>query len=105
MARGWPALLENVRSVAEESRSKSQDDFDSFPPILGYNQTIPKENCDVLLSIKETGDPLVAVGKFGRGNVLAYMSDPAPHWGCNFVQWDEYQSFWVGAFDHLLTIS
>jgi uncharacterized membrane protein len=22
---------------------------------------------------------------------LAYASDPAPHWGCNFVYWKQYQ--------------
>ena len=27
----------------------------------------------------------------GSGATLAYMSDPAPHWGVNFVQWDQYR--------------
>lgn len=70
-------------------------DFSSFPPILGYNQALPRSTYDVLLEVKETGDPLVACGQCGRGKVLAYMSDPAPHWGCNFVFWESYQSFWL----------
>jgi uncharacterized membrane protein len=49
-----------------------------------------------------TDDPLVATRPYGRGAVLAYMSDPAPHWGCNFVQWDDYDRFWTGAVEHLL---
>jgi uncharacterized membrane protein len=70
-------------------------DLGTFPPILGYNKTLPKEGCAVLLTVKETGDPLVATGQFGRGRTLAYTSDPAPHWGLNFVYWEHYAAFWL----------
>jgi uncharacterized membrane protein len=55
------------------------------------------------LAVKETNDPLVAVGSFGAGNVLAYMSDPAPHWGCNFVYWNEYPRFWQSCLEWLFS--
>ena len=77
-------------------------DFDSFPPILGYNKTLPRQNCDVLLTVKETSDPLVAAASFGKGRVLAYTSDPAPHWGCNFVFWEHYADFWLRCIEHVL---
>ena len=77
-------------------------DFDSFPPILGYNKTLPRESCQTLLSVKETGDPLVAIGTFGQGKALAYMSDPAPHWGCNFVFWSQYAAFWLKCLEYVL---
>ncbi len=77
-------------------------DFDTFPPILGYNKVLPRENCDVILTVKETGDPLVCIGGFGQGKVLAYMSDPAPHWGCNFVFWQDYPRFWVNCLNAIL---
>ena len=80
----------------------SKINFDTFPPILGYNKTLPIDGCDVLVSAKETGDPLVARGQFGDGKVLAYMSDPAPHWGCNFVFWDEYAKFWLNSLNLVL---
>jgi uncharacterized membrane protein len=70
-------------------------DFATFPPILGYNRTTARKGFDLLLSVKETGDPLLAHGKAGKGKVLAYMSDPAPHWGCNFVFWRHYKEFWL----------
>ena len=70
-------------------------DFDSFPPILGYNKTTPREGCQTLVSVPQTTDPLVTFGEFGRGKTLAYMSDPAPHWGCNFVYWEQYADFWL----------
>jgi uncharacterized membrane protein len=77
-------------------------DLHSFPPILGYNETKPKEGCPVLLTVMETGDPLVATGRFGRGRTLAYTSDPAPHWGLNFVYWEHFAAFWLRCIDLVL---
>ncbi|MDR1054129.1 MAG: glutamine amidotransferase [Planctomycetaceae bacterium] len=78
-------------------------DLLSIPPILGYNKVQPRENCEVIAVWKETNDPMLAVGQFGKGRVLAYTSDPAPHWGCNFVYWNQYQKFWQNAVEWLLT--
>jgi len=84
-----------ARLAVDGQRPFSSISLDTFPPILGYNQVHPREDCDVVLSVKETDDPLVAVGSFGAGKTLAYMSDPAPHWGCNFVYWEGYADFWL----------
>lgn len=81
----------------------SNIDFSSIPPILGYNKTIPREGFDTVIEIRETGDPLLAYGEIGKGKVLAYMSDPAPHWGCNFVFWKYYNQFWLDCLDLVLT--
>lgn len=89
-----------VTSAGE--RSFANLDLNTFPPILGYNKTLPRADCDLLLTIKETGDPLVAHGNFGRGRTLAYMSDPAPHWGCNFVFWEQYAAFWLACLENIL---
>ena len=77
-------------------------ELDTFAPILGYNQTLPREDCPVLLTVRETGDPLVAGGQFGRGRTLAYTSDPAPHWGINFVFWEHYREFWLRCLAYVL---
>jgi uncharacterized membrane protein len=74
-------------------------DFTSIPPILGYNKTLPREGFDVVIEFKETGDPMLAYGEIGKGKVLAYMSDPAPHWGCNFVFWKHYNQFWLDCLE------
>lgn len=74
-------------------------DLSAMPPLLGYNKTLPLSGCRVLAQVKETGDPLVAVRELGNGRVLAYTSDPAPHWGCNFVFWDRYAEFWLRCLD------
>ena len=69
--------------------------LDTMPPLLGYNKTRPIKDGTVLLNVRETGDPLLALRSIGKGRVLAYTSDPAPHWGLNFVYWDGYPEFWL----------
>lgn len=92
-------LIESTEGFTARLQAKSKKmsgiDFASFPPILGYNKTLPRKSFETLLTVKETGDPLLVRGKIGKGKVLAYTSDPAPHWGCNFVFWNQYNQFWL----------
>jgi uncharacterized membrane protein len=69
-------------------------DLSGSPPILGYNKTIAIPEGQLLLRYQETGDPALITRKVTQGNVLAYTSDPAPHWACNFVYWEHYGAFW-----------
>jgi len=77
-------------------------DFSMLPPILGYNQVRARLGGDVLARWKGTEDPLLAVSEIGSGRSVAYTSDPAPHWGCNFVFWEHYHSFWLNVLEWLL---
>jgi uncharacterized membrane protein len=86
-------------------RALPQIDFSTMLPLLGYNKTLPKKGAEILLYVKETKDPLLAVREFGKGWTLAFTSDPAPHWGCNFVFWDRYNDFWLQCLDFLLSVS
>ena len=61
-----------------------------------------RADCDVVATWDD-GDPMIATGRFGDGRVLAYTSDPAPHWGSNFVFWDQYPQLWLNALNWLLT--
>jgi uncharacterized membrane protein len=76
-------------------------DVAAVPPVLGYNIVRPRAGCEVLATWKGTDHPAIAVGQFGKGRVLAYTSDPAPHWGCNFVFWQDYARLWTNACDWL----
>jgi uncharacterized membrane protein len=76
-------------------------DVRTMPPLLGYNRTRRRAGSTVLLEVKETGDPLLAVRSLGKGRVLAYTSDPAPHWGLNFVYWDGSGEFWRRCVDYV----
>lgn len=74
-------------------------DLSTAPPILGFNRTEVRGDAMVHAEVAETGDPLLVTRSHGEGTTLAYMSDPAPHWGCNFVQWEHYNAFWAGCVD------
>lgn len=73
----------------------------TMPPVLGFNQVKPRAGCQVVATWRDAGHPAIAVGQFDRGRVLAYTSDPAPHWGCNFVFWKDYARLWTNACDWL----
>lgn len=76
-------------------------DLASMPPILGFNRVRPREGCEVVATWTGEDSPAITVGEFGRGRALAYTSDPAPHWGCNFVFWEHYAQLWTNACDWL----
>ncbi|MEW4562063.1 glutamine amidotransferase [Bremerella sp. JC770] len=91
------------QAVASDHPLIADVDLASMPPILGYNIVRAREDCEVVATWEPTGDPMLAVGQFGQGRVLAYTSDPAPHWGCNFVYWNQYSTFWSSAAEWLLS--
>jgi len=66
----------------------------TFPPLFGYNELIPKADAEVVVRVEQTGHPLLVAGRWGKGRVLVYASDPAPHWGINFEMWEGYDAFW-----------
>jgi uncharacterized membrane protein len=71
----------------------------SCPPILGFNLTERRADGEVLMEIGPDAAPLLALKQAGAGKVLAFTSDPAPHWGCNFVFWSHYAKFWQACID------
>lgn len=68
--------------------------METLPPLLGYNEFVPRQNFHTLWRVKETGHPLLGVSEHGQGRMVTYASDPVPHWGLNFLLWDGYQQFW-----------
>jgi uncharacterized membrane protein len=79
----------------------------TMPPALGYNRVRARPGCEVLAHwtgpfADEARDPMLAWGRFGKGCTAAYTSDPAPHWGCNFVFWAQYGAFWRNLVAFLL---
>jgi uncharacterized membrane protein len=77
-------------------------DVASVPPVLGYNVTTARAGCEIVATWAGGNDPMIATGEFGAGRVIAYTSDPAPHWGANFVFWDQYPRLWQNALQWLL---
>lgn len=71
-----------------------------WPPVLGFQRLVPKTDAVVLASV---GDwPLLVVGSYGHGRVLAFASDIGPHWAPReFVDWDGYATLWGRAMTWL----
>ncbi|MCF6312025.1 MAG: VWA domain-containing protein [Verrucomicrobiales bacterium] len=68
-----------------------------LPFSLGYVMTEAKPTAQVLL-LAETGDPLLAVSRFGLGTGMAYTSDLTEKWGGEWLAWEGCGKFWAQAF-------
>jgi uncharacterized membrane protein len=64
-----------------------------LPQVYGYNKVGEVRERATLLATVD-GNALLAAGEHGDGRVLAYTSDPAPKWGLDLLEWDEYERFW-----------
>ena len=67
-----------------------------FPPVLGYVMAKPKPTAQVLLAT-ETGDPLLAIARFGLGTGIAFTADLTERWGGEWLAWDGCGKFWAQA--------
>ncbi len=64
-----------------------------LPLSLGYVMTEVKPTAQLLLAV-ETGDPLLAIGRYGLGSGMAYTSDLTERWGAEWLAWDGCGKFW-----------
>jgi len=67
-----------------------------LPFSLGYVMTEAKPTAQLLL-VAETGDPLLAVSRYGLGTGMAYTSDLTERWGGEWLAWDQCGQFWAQA--------
>ncbi len=69
-----------------------------WPDFLGYNRIVQKSG-KLLLSFRETEEPLLVVDTMEAGRVAAFSSDILPHWGSpRFQEWPGYVAFWEQLF-------
>ncbi len=75
-------------------------DWDTVPPILGFNETIPASGGNVIVEIRngKSWYPLLAERKLGHGRCTSWMTGASPHWGVNFMKWEQYDDFWHQVF-------
>lgn len=90
------AIKEDLYASAPVSEHPMMAGYESveFPFVLGYVMTRAKPTAQVLLAV-ESGDPLLAVGRFGLGTGVAFTGDWAERWGGEWLAWDGFGSFWA----------
>ena len=67
---------------------------DALPAVLGYVMTQAKPTAQTLMAL-ETGDPLLAVGRFGLGSGLCFTADLTDKWGAEWLGWESCGSLWA----------
>ncbi|MGJ8672800.1 VWA domain-containing protein [Rubritalea sp.] len=67
-----------------------------LPFVLGYVMTRPKPTAQVLLAA-ESGDPLLAISRYGLGMGAAYTSDLTELWGSEWLTSANGIPFWAQA--------
>jgi len=72
-----------------------------LPFVLGYVMTKPKPTASLLLAA-ETGDPLLAIARYGLGTGLAFTSSLGEDWGSEWLGWGRGPSFWAQVFRGLV---
>jgi len=97
------AIKEDIFSTAFIGEHPLANGFEKseFPFIMGYVMTKPRPTATLILST-ETGDPLLAVNRFGLGSALAYSSDLTEKWGAEWLSWSAGAKFWSQAIRSVL---
>jgi uncharacterized membrane protein len=72
-----------------------------LPFVLGYVMTQPKPTANLLLAA-ETGDPLLAICRYGLGTGLCWTSDLTEKWGGEWLGWGNGGAFWAQVFRGLV---
>jgi uncharacterized membrane protein len=76
-------------------------DWSAAPPLLGFNECRMRAGSDCLVEIQDRNDrrPLLAARAFGAGRVTCWTTGASPHWGINFMKWNQYGQFWRQVFE------
>lgn len=97
------AVKEDVFSLVPTSDHPLLSGFDAgnLPAILGYVMTRVKPATQLLLAA-HSGDPVMAVSRYGLGSTLAYASDVTDKWGAQWLTWNDFGRFWGQALRSLV---
>jgi Ca-activated chloride channel homolog len=68
--------------------------IDETPLLLGYVMTKLKTSAQIQL-LTETGDPLLASGRYGLGQSIAFTSDATELWAGEWLEWNDFGKFWA----------
>ncbi|MFN3699125.1 MAG: VWA domain-containing protein, partial [Dictyoglomus sp.] len=87
-------LRENIIEKRFVPKAESDEILD-FPAINGYVLTSPRYPYPIVLSSPE-GDPILAKGQFGLGQVIVFTSALKSYWAEEWLRWNKLGSFFSG---------
>jgi len=90
-----------IPKVVGDDEVLREVDWSKVPPLLAYNVTSDKPLARTLMRT-EKGDPLLAMGRYGLGAVMAWTSDGKGKWAREWVRWGEFGKFWGNLVRSLL---
>ena len=76
-------------------------DWNSAPPLLGYNVSNLKNTAELSL-LSHRKDPIFAGWRYGLGRSIAFLSDDRARWGAQWLGWQGYSKFWAQAIRYTL---
>ena len=76
-------------------------DWDTAPPLLGYNVSNLKPTSEVSL-VSHRKDPIFAGWRYGLGRAIAFTSDDRARWAAQWMAWPGYSKFWAQAIRYTL---
>lgn len=71
-------------------------DWNSAPPLLGYNVSNLKATAELSL-LSHRKDPIFAGWRYGLGRSFAFLSDDRAKWAAQWMGWSGYSKFWAQA--------
>ena len=75
--------------------------LEEAPFLLGYVMTKSKPTAQVHL-LTESGEPLLATGRYGLGFGAAFTSDTTDTWAGEWIEWNDFGKFWAQLFRQIM---
>ena len=90
------AVKEDIFTIVQTGDHPMLNGIDEaeLPVLLGYVMTRVKPATQLLYAV-DTGDPLLAVSRYGLGMGAAFTSDLTDKWSSQWLNWDKFGRFWA----------
>ena len=90
------AVKEDIFTIVQTGDHPMLNGVDEaeLPVLLGYVMTHIKPATQLLYAV-DTGDPLLAVSRYGLGTGAAFTSDLTDKWSSQWLNWDKFGRFWA----------
>jgi Ca-activated chloride channel family protein len=81
----------------------SSVEMTSFPPVLGFVETLPKKGSQMELITRGEDKvfPILSSWEVGKGKVIAFTPDANGRWSAPWLPWPSFVDFWSQIFEKL----